>query len=131
MTPEEFLRTVYLGDRACKSIVLDGWKSELKIQIDCISRARSTHWDYYTAEDLPDGYVVFEGVESVVFEPAGHMPNDWIELASVASINQSGLHRFVFSAGAADKLGNTVEVAITIIASAVALDDHDGVRIRE
>jgi hypothetical protein len=59
------------------------------------------------------------------------MPNDWIELASVEAMNQSGLHRFVFRAGAADKLGNTVEIAIAIIASAIALDDREGVRIRD
>ncbi|OUM03653.1 DUF6258 family protein [Variovorax sp. JS1663] len=130
MKPEEFLRTIYLGDRACKAIVMNGWKRELRIQIDCISRIRSAQWDYYTAEDLPDGCLVFEGVESVVFEPSGKMPNDWITLVSVESVDEGPLHRFVFSAGAIDKHGKAVDVSIVIIAAAVALDDNNDVRIR-
>src|SRR5580765_715054 len=85
MTPEEFMRTIYLGDRTCKAITMDGWRHELRIQIDCISRVRAEQWDYYTDEDLPDGYLVFEKVESVVFEPAGHIPNDWIALAWIST----------------------------------------------
>lgn len=61
MTPDEFLRTIYLGDRACKSLVLDGWKNEVKIQIDSISRVRGEAWDFYTEEDVDDGFLVFEG----------------------------------------------------------------------
>lgn len=130
MKPEEFLRTIYLGDRACKCIVMDGWKRELKIQVNCISRVRAAQWDHYTAEDLVDGYLVFEDVESVAIEPAGQIPNDWISLASVEPMNSNGLSRFVFSAGAIDKHGDAVEVSIVIVAKAVALDDNNGRRIR-
>jgi len=131
MAPEEFMRTIYLGDRACKAIIMDGWRHELRIQIDCISRVRTEQWDYYTDEDLPDGYLVFEKVESMVFEPAGHIPNDWIALVSVKSADESGLMRFVFSVGATDKHGEAVEVLITIVANAIALEDRNGTRIRD
>ncbi len=40
MTPSEFLKTVYLGDRACKAVVIDGWRNEIKFNIDCVSRVR-------------------------------------------------------------------------------------------
>jgi len=132
MELERFMRSIYLGDRACKSVLMDGLNREIKIQIDCISRVRSESWDYHTAEDLVDGFLVFEDVEGVTFTPPGRMPNDWIEWASVAEdIAQPGMNRFVIKAGSVDEQGNDVEIELLIIAKAVALEDSKGVRIRE
>ena len=132
MELEQFMRSIYLGDRACKSVLMDGLNREIKIQIDCISRVRSESWDYHTAEDLVDGFLVFEDVEGVTFTPPGRMPNDWIELASVAEeVAQSGMNRFVIKAGSVDEQGNDVEIELSIIAKAVALEDSKGARIRE
>lgn len=52
MKPDDFLNSIYLGDRACKAILLDGWRKEVKIQIDAISRVRGETWDFYSAEDV-------------------------------------------------------------------------------
>ena len=40
MTPIEFEQSIYLGDRLCKAVHIDGNKSEVKIEIDLISRVR-------------------------------------------------------------------------------------------
>lgn len=79
MNPIQFVRSVYLGDRACKSIVIDSWAAEVKVQIDCISRVRGETWDFYNAEDLDDGFIVFEGVRKVEWDPNGLIPNDLID----------------------------------------------------
>ena len=73
---EEFLRTIYLGDRACKALLIDSWKQRVAIQVDSISRLRpgSKTWDFYAEGDIDDGWLVFSGVRSLRFEPSGPLP---------------------------------------------------------
>lgn len=132
MTPKEFIKTVYLGDRACKAIVIDGWKRECKIQVDCISRVRSNQWNYYIDEDLIDGYLVFEGVTNISFEPPGLIINDWITPLSIDVFHeQEELYKICFSMGAGNDSGHVTEVVVTIIANSMSLDDICGNRIRD
>lgn len=44
MDLRRFLDTIYLGDRACKSIIFDGWNETVRIHADCI-RAFARHRD--------------------------------------------------------------------------------------
>jgi hypothetical protein len=136
-TPAEFLRTVYVGDRACKAIRVESWKNEVVLEVDQLSRIRSPsgNWDFYTAEDIPGGRIVFTGVEAVYFEPSGPLPNDFINAISAWPAEDEPDRRWVFEASisAVTPDGSTTEVTVRIIGSDVYLEDPARVdlKIRE
>lgn len=124
MDAVDFLQTIYLGDRGCRSVVIDGWNAEVKIQVTCISRVRSATWDCYTAEDLPEGYLVFEGVTSVSFEPNGSIPNDSINSIRAEPLSENAVeYLIVMSVDAVDAAGERTEVEIRIHTDSLALED--------
>jgi hypothetical protein len=129
-SPEAFAKTIYLGDRACKSLAIDGWNRVVRITVDVISRIRSPsgEWEYYTAEDIEDGQLVFEGVRSVSVTFDGPLPNDWIDFTSVRPIGLPGAagalsHEYALSVGCVDDDGNAQESTIKITAERLYLED--------
>ena len=135
--PEALLRTVYLGDRACKSVTIDAWGRRLVMQVSCISRIRSEsgQWEYYTDEDIDDGLIVFTGLKRLEFTPAGPVPNDAIhsiEVKTVSDDPSSPLFLFELSVGAVDDRGNVTETTIKLLAADMHLEDpaKPGIEIR-
>ncbi|MCZ4092571.1 MULTISPECIES: DUF6258 family protein [Sinorhizobium] len=132
MKPDEFLNTIYLGDRACKTIMLDGWKKEVKIQVDAISRVRGETWDFYTAEDIEDGFLVFEGVDYISFDPPGIIPND--DFGDIEFLGfDDGRFTVMISMGFCDEAGVYGSVKTKIRAKAVAIEKpgEEDARIRD
>ncbi len=126
MNPKQFADTLYLGDRACKRILIDSWKNRLGIQVDSISRlkAGTKSWNYYTDEDVNDGWLVFSGLKSVSAEPSGPIPNDTLEITNVTEFNG----RFIFdiSIGSVDEMGKTTEILIKIVADKISIETNTG-----
>lgn len=132
MKPDEFLKTIYLGDRACKGLVLDGWKDEVKIHINAISRVRGDAWDFYTDEDVDDGFLVFEGVDHISFDPPGRIPND--EIGEIKFLGyDDGRFTVMIELGHGDEASQYITVKTTIRAKAVAIEKpgEEGARIRD
>jgi len=128
MNPQQFLKTVYLGDRACKSVMIDSWRKRVVIQVDVISRLRpgTETWDYYTDADIKDGWLVFTEVSDIRFEPAGLLPNDLINDLSVKPVDLPRAEPaclFEMSIASIDDSGNSTEVHVRIEARGVHLED--------
>lgn len=124
MLATDFVKTIYLGDRACKSITIDGWNNRVRIEVDEISRIRSEsgNWEFYNEENIVDGRLVFSEVRSVLFDPAGPIPNDYISSLEAKPL-PDGYYRFEFSAASGDGSGRFTEVLVTIDAKSLHLED--------
>lgn len=138
--PEEFVKTIYLGDRACKTIIIDGWNRHISLQIDTISRIRdsSGNWNFYTEEDIENGFIVFDSVSSFTLNPQGDLPNDWIDIIRVEKASSKNLetpneskYKFTISLGSVKKSGTAKEIIMEITASSIYLEDpnHPGIKI--
>jgi hypothetical protein len=134
MKPEEFIKTIYLGDRGCKKIEIDGWNEKIRIQVTEISRVRdvSGQWNFYNDENIVDGYIVFSDVKSFVFDPPGFIPNDEIELCSAEYIDEN-YYRFIVMVASCSEEGVYTRIYLTIEAKEISLEDplKPGVKICE
>lgn len=124
MTPAEFLRTLYLGDRALKAIILDSWNTVVRLQINCISRIRSESgtWDYYTEEDITDGFLVFTGVKSFKLRNEGYLPNDSINSLDIVG-HRGDAVLIEMSVGSVQDDGQYHETSILIECLSLHLQD--------
>lgn len=132
MTPEEFVNSIYLGDRGCKSVSIEGWDERVIIKVDKISRIRdhSGHWNFYSKEDIDDGLIVITGIKNIKFLPSGPIPNDRINFLKVFkkeddSIANTTDEIFVFrlSVDSVSFDGSSKEVLIEIDATDIHLED--------
>ena len=137
MTPEELLRTIYLGDRGCKAVMIDSWNKRVEIQVTVISRLKpgATNWDFDNDADITEGWLVFSDVRRISFEPSGPLPNDFINDISVKTIESpegQPTYLFELSIGSVDHEGNSTEVIVKIEASSLHLKDpkRPGVEVR-
>ena len=131
MNPEKLINTIYLGDRFCKAFVIDGWNSEIRVQVDCISRVRGMNWNFYQKEDLVDGWLVFTGVREFTLDPAGPLPNDSINDFQIeesrVSVGATGFALFVSSC---DSSGTSTEIKVRISATGFCIETNDDKRTR-
>jgi len=124
MLPSEFLKTIYLGDRACKSITIDGWNNCVAIKVNEISRVRSEsgRWECYNDENIVDGLLVFSDVRTILFDPAGPIPNDYISGLDAEPL-ADGHYRFRFSAASVGQSASSTEALVVMEAKRLHLED--------
>ena len=137
MRIDRFLATVYLGDRACKAVMIDGWNQRVSVTIDEISRIRSSsgQWEFYNDENVIDGALVFSGVQSVSLTPPGPLPSDQIEIESVEAVDAQNRHfRVQFHIiGVLPESRELESMRLEVIAESVHIEDpaRPGVKVAE
>ena len=121
----DFLKTVYVGDRFVKEIILDSDKKEVKIKINSISRIRAAknhEWGFCNDEDIEDGYLVFTEVSYFSMQPLGLIPNDEIYHWEVKEI-ENGLFEIELYMGAYYNFEKgQEEVILKLIATGACLE---------
>lgn len=130
MTPEQLLQTIYLGDRGCKSVLIDSWNHRVAIQVTVISFVKpgAKTWEFDNAGDISNGLLVFSNVSRIRFDPSGPVPNDFINHISVKEMESATGERtylFELSIGSVDGAGNSTEVLIEIAAKSIHLEDPE------
>lgn len=133
----KFLKTIYLGDRACQGYALESWKEVFRIYINEISRIRSStgHWEYYNDENIAGGAIVFAGVQSVKFSPTGPIPNDYVEIISAErapDFEGAWKVRFEIGCGLGSGAPEVIPLTLEVIATDVYLEspERPGEQIR-
>lgn len=121
----DFVKSIYLGDRACKAIVIDSWNDKIKFQITCISRFKVANEQWTYDQNIYDGWFVFNNACSITFDPPGHIPDDSIELftAELDTTEGTKMYRFTLLIGSGKPVGPPVYVTITILAESIHIED--------
>lgn len=131
MSPIEFLKSIYLGDRYCESLDIDHEKKEVKIKVNRISRIRdkSGIWEYYYDEDIEEGVIVIYGVNNVVLDESGLLPNDQIYDIYAIEIN-NGIYEFTIETSYVDEEAITTDLIFKFIGKGVYLVDPSNPNIK-
>lgn len=126
MKPDVFIQTIYLGDRCLKGISIFPWENRVELQVDLISRIRSPtgNWEFYSDEDIPDGRLVINDVQSLQFLPSGPVPNDVIESISAEPL-PNGRYEIVLNVEAVHADAQATLVRITLNAATIHLESPD------
>lgn len=127
MNLQHFLDSIYLGDRLCLGLMIEGVGRRVSFKIDNISRVRGDSWDYYAEEDVKDGFLVFEGVEGLNIKSQEVLPNDWIEVVSAVLKDEAkNVWEIVISLGFVNADGVSNEIVVDILASKVFIQTKAG-----
>ena len=125
MNPEKFLSTLYLGDRACKKILIDGWNNRFCIQVNLISKIKENtdSWNYYSDEDIENGWLIFTDISCIKFVPEGVVPNDLINEIKVKKSNEDYI--FSISIDSVSESGERKEVNIQVNAQKIYIESNE------
>lgn len=130
----DLLRSLYLGDRACKRIDIRGWDEVVAIQVNLISRLRagSSTWDYSTDGDIENGWIVFRGVTELNFSGSGGVPNDAITIDNVTKhTDMSGIDHICaeISVACVAAVDRATCTSMRIVARSAHLESADGLEV--
>ena len=119
---KEFLKTIYFGDRFCTKVNIDCTNNKFELHLNRISRIRDNNgnWNYYDKEDIENGIIVINDIESVLFDDSGLIPNDQIYAIYANEINNDK-YEIIIEASNVDDSYNSNDIVIKIIGKSIHL----------
>jgi hypothetical protein len=125
MNAEEIIKTIYLGDRACKKILVDAWNNRFCLQVSVISRLKegTDTWNYYSDEDVENGWLVFTDCSYISLKPDGFIPNDYIDGIDVRKDGEKYI--FEIFVGSGSETGQITDVLIEVRAGGIIIESND------
>jgi len=110
--------------RRLRSVRRRSWNKVVRLKVDCISRLRpgAQEWNFYTDEDIEDGWLVFEGVDRFHLQNDGYVPNDLInDIQVVATEGEKVVVEVWVDAGIVDGVHH--EAMIRVRCTGMHLED--------
>lgn len=122
MNVEQFIKSLYLGDRFCTKLIFDGDKNQVELHINLISRVRSEsgEWNFYSDEDIENGAIVFAGIKSIDLGDLKMLPNDQLYNIDVKNLSND-LYEFVIETSHVDQDAMTHDLTIRLVAEGAFL----------
>lgn len=121
MSYEQFLKTIYLGDRGVMGYELRSDLEEFRILIDSISLITGDAWDPNCDPEFPNAKLLFTGVKAVTFSPPGALPNDYIHSLICSRSEAMDALDFILECDASDSHGS-VMMTIKVSANSISLE---------
>lgn len=125
---QDFLKSLYFGDRYCEKMEIH--REKVIIQINCISRIEpeNNQWNYYTKDDISHGQLIFEDISFFEMNP-NMLINDEFYGIDLIEENSDG-YTFNFQGAHVSDNGDYIEInAIIKCKSFYILNPVLGVKI--
>ena len=109
----------------CKGIFIDSFNKRILLQVNCISMLKdgTTNWNYYTDDDVHDGYIGFDNI--VRFSLAfNKFPNDLINYIKISDQpSTDGSCSVIISISSGDDQGHDTELLFSVVCDNISILD--------
>lgn len=118
---EQVTRSIYLGDRGIEGVGIDCLAREVRVIVDCISVFTGDRWQPGVYPEYEHAKLLFRGVDSIGFDPPGHLPNDYISGLVCHPIDDL-TWQFVITCDSVGPSGAAREVSIIVVAESLEVE---------
>jgi hypothetical protein len=123
MDSASLLSGLYYGDEGIKEILVDGGSDVVKVKVTRVTWLEEGKQPWECKLTVEEPWLVFEDAESIRFEPAGSIPNDFVEdISAIGQDQKSGRYDFAIKTGRGGETGNNGPVTILIRARSVSVE---------
>ena len=125
MTPNEFLTTLYFGDRYCTKIVIDSFNDSLEIHMNdiCILDYGKNigELNFDSSNSIENGIIKISQVSKVIFPDNGLMPNDQLYDIIVNKFEDDLYEFIIYASHGHQDIPKTTDIEIKVFGKEIEL----------